>query len=190
MGGMEEAPSDLERALDAIDPIMMAVTSDDLAKASPCAGWNVGDVICHLLNGLNERAAAADGAEAVTVDDAVNQGAVPSEWRSARDRMLAAVQRPGAMDREVRGPGGRQVPVRMIVRVMPIEVMLHGWDIASGSGRSTDLDPELATRLLEAGRPLLEQFGRGTAFGPEQPAPTDAPAADRLAALYGRRLVV
>jgi uncharacterized protein (TIGR03086 family) len=123
------------------------------------------------------------------VDDAV-AGIERALWQSLStgERLLIALQRPGAMDREVRGPGGRAVPLRMLLRILPVEVMLHGWDIARGSGRSTDLDPELAARLLEAGRPLIEQFGRGTAFGPEQPAPPDASAADRLAAFYGRHL--
>ena len=188
MGIVDEAVSGIERALQAIDPVMTAVTPDDLGKASPCEGWTVGEVTIHLLNGLNERAAAAAGAEMGSVDDAVTRADVPSAWRSTKERLLAALQRPDAMDREVRGPGGRTVPLRMLVRILPGEVMLHGWDIARGCGRSTDLDPELAAKLLEAGRPLIEQFGRGTAFGPEQPAPADARAADRLAAFYGRHL--
>ncbi|MBJ7609091.1 MAG: TIGR03086 family protein [Candidatus Dormibacteraeota bacterium] len=185
---MDDAVWGIEEALQAIDPVMTAVTTDDLDKASPCDGWTVGNVTTHLLNGLNERAAAAAGTGIATVDDAATLNDVPAAWRNTRERLLAALQAPGAMDREVRGPGGRTVPLRMLVKILPIEVMLHGWDIARGSGGSTDLDPQLAARLLETGRPLIAQFGRGTAFGPEQPAPADAPAADRLAAFYGRRL--
>ena len=184
---MDDAVSDLQRALQAIDPVMTAVTSDDLEKSSPCAGWAVGMVATHLLNGLNERAAAAV-TELPPLDDATTLKDVPAAWRSTKEHVLTAFQRPGAMDREVRGPGGRMVPLRMMLRILPVEVMLHGWDIARGSGASTDLDPELAAQLLEVGRPMIEQFGRGTAFGPEQPAFPDASPADRLAAFYGRRL--
>jgi hypothetical protein len=122
---------------------------------------------------------------AVTPDD-IGRPSPCEGWTVGR--VATQLQRPGALDREVPGPGSRAVPMRMLLRVLPVEVLLHGWDIARGTGMSTDLDPQLAERLLEAGRPLIEQFGRGTAFGPEQPAPAGAPAADRLAAFYGRRV--
>lgn len=184
---MDDAVSDLERALLAIDPVMRAVTPDDIGRPSPCEGWTVGDVAAHLLDGLNRRAATTPS-ELSGVDEAVTLSDVPAAWRATRERFLGALERPGELDREVPGPGGRAVPMRMLLRVLPVEVVLHGWDIARGTGMSTDLDPQLAERLLEAGRPLIEQFGRGTAFGPEQPAPAGAPAADRLAAFYGRRV--
>lgn len=185
---MDNEISLLERALTAVDPVMVAVTAEDLAKESPCDGWTVGDVAAHLLNGLNERAAAAEGTAGGSADVASPPTDVPAAWQATRERFLTALRQPGALDREARGPGGRNVPLRMLVRVLPIEVMLHGWDIARGSGKPTDLHPKLAAQLLEAGKPLIEQFGRGAAFGPEQPAPADASAADRLAAFYGRRI--
>ncbi|MGH7722532.1 MAG: TIGR03086 family metal-binding protein [Candidatus Dormibacteria bacterium] len=184
---MDEAVSDLERALEAIDPVMTAMTGDDLDKPSPCRGWTAGKVATHLLSGLNERSSAVS-LEGSSPDEVALLADVPAAWRSSKRNLLTALQQPGAMEREVRGPGGRTVPFGMLVRILPIEVMLHGWDIARSVGRSTDLDPELAERQLAAGRPLIEQFGRGTAFGPEQPATAGAAAADRLAAFYGRRL--
>lgn len=185
---MDKETSGLDRAIRAIDPVMTAVAREDLDKPSPCDGWTVAKVVTHLLHGLDERAAAANGTEMAEVDDAKTLHDVPAAWRTTSERLLSALQQPGAMDRETRGPGGRTVPVRMLVGILPIEVMLHGWDIARGSGKSTDLDPDLAAQLLESGKPLIERFGRGTAFGPERSAPEDAPAADRLAAFYGRRL--
>lgn len=184
---MDGVVSDTERALLAIDPVMRAVTPDDIARPSPCEGWTVGDVVTHLLDGLNRRAAVTPP-EPSGIGEAVPLSDVPAAWRATKERLLAALQRPGALDREVPGPGGRAVPMRTLLRILPVEVMLHGWDIARGSGMPTDLDPQLAERLLDAGRPRIEQFGRGTAFGPEQPAPAGAPAADRLAAFYGRRV--
>ena len=185
---MDDELAAIERALEAIDPVMTAVTADDLGKPSPCEGWTVGDVATHLLGGLDSRAASAEGAEPGPRDAAAAPQDVPAAWRNTKKRLMTALRQPGAMDREVRGPGGQTVPLRTVVRILPVEILLHGWDIARGAGRPTDLDAELAAAQLEAGRPLIEQFGRGTAFGPEQPAPDDAPAADRLAAFYGRRL--
>lgn len=73
----------------------------------------------------------------------------------------------------------------MLAAIVPLELMLHGWDVARSIDASTDLDADLAEELLATGRELMEGRPR-TVFGEEQPAPDGATAADRLAAFYGR----
>jgi hypothetical protein len=69
------------------------------------------------------------------------------------------------------------------------EFAVHAYDLAHGIGRATDkLDPEPAVRALALMQQRLTSSNRGTAFGPEQPAPEGANAYERLAAYAGRRV--
>ena len=66
------------------------------------------------------------------------------------------------------------------------ELAVHTYDLATALGRATaDLDPEVA----EEGRAFMTSSMtdemRGDAFGPEQPAPADADAYQRIAAFAG-----
>jgi hypothetical protein len=64
---------------------------------------------------------------------------------------------------------------------------VHTWDLATALGRSTaDLDPEVADRGLAFVRATMTDDNRSLAFGLEQPAPDDADAYKRVAAVAGR----
>jgi uncharacterized protein (TIGR03086 family) len=63
---------------------------------------------------------------------------------------------------------------------------VHGWDLATATGQSTDLDPELGQAAFDFARDNLERF-RGRGFGPEVPVSEDAPLYDRLAGSCGRQ---
>jgi hypothetical protein len=62
---------------------------------------------------------------------------------------------------------------------------VHGWDLASATGQSTDLDPEVGQAALDFARDNLEPF-RGRGFSPEISVSEDAPLYERLAGFCGR----
>ena len=68
------------------------------------------------------------------------------------------------------------------------EVLVHNWDLATATGQPCALDPELSATVfgLYSAMPL-EQLRADGVFGPEIPVPEDAPIADRLLGLLGRR---
>jgi uncharacterized protein (TIGR03086 family) len=64
---------------------------------------------------------------------------------------------------------------------------VHAWDLAHATGQPTDLDPELAGRVLAWSRAALDGVPRdGTPFADECPVPPGATQADALAAYLGR----
>ena len=64
---------------------------------------------------------------------------------------------------------------------------MHTWDLATAIGRSTgEFDAEVAERGLAFMRANLTEDTRGSAFGPEQPAPEAADAYQGIAAFAGR----
>jgi len=69
------------------------------------------------------------------------------------------------------------------------EVVLHGWDLAVGSGQAYDVSPD----LLEALVPFLEHMAepgmeaaRVGLFGPVVRIPENAPLLQRVVGLSGR----
>lgn len=69
-------------------------------------------------------------------------------------------------------------------------IFVHGWDLAVATDQNTDLDPELATLLLEQAKFLILNGYRGpngvAPFGPALAAKAGATRADRLVAYLGR----
>jgi uncharacterized protein (TIGR03086 family) len=185
---VDEAVERIERAAEAVDPVIRSVKPDQLSLPTPCEDWDLRALLDHLLNNLVGWAATVQGRErpgdrTSPVSEAGDD--VAAAWDPARAAVVEAFAAPGALDREVQSRQGTSSG-RMLAAIAPLEVMLHGWDVARAVGAPTDFDPELAAELLASGRKLMQGRPR-VAFGEEQPAPPDATAADRLAAFYGRR---
>jgi len=187
---MDEAISRVERAAAAVEPVMAAVTPADFSRPTPCEGWDLRTLLDHLFGNLHRWAARLDGGDpSAPTPTLADQGDdVVQAWHSSRDALLEALRKPGAIDREVPMPGGRVTSSRMLVGVMPIELMLHGWDTARAIDAPADLDPQLAGELLDAARPMMASAGRGSSFAEEQTAPEGCTAVERLAAFSGRRV--
>jgi len=75
-----------------------------------------------------------------------------------------------------------------LIGIRTTDVLTHAWDLAAATGQSTDLDPEVATKMLAVARKVVQPAfrGPGRPFGAEQPCSPDRPPADRLAAFLGR----
>jgi uncharacterized protein (TIGR03086 family) len=112
-------------------------------------------------------------------------------YTEASDALLAAWRREGALEEMVRLPFG-EVSAAWRLDQQIADLVVHAWDIARATGQPTDLDPELGQASLAWARQNLRPEFRGdegrAAFGPEVPAPADAPLHDRLAAYFGRNL--
>ncbi len=78
------------------------------------------------------------------------------------------------------------VPGRAFIRIRTSDALVHAWDLARATGQPTDLDPELATRMLAASRQHMTGDLRGRFFGEPQPCDEGRPPADQLAAFLGR----
>jgi uncharacterized protein (TIGR03086 family) len=189
---MDDAVARIHRAADTIDPVLRAVSADQLDRPTPCPAWDLRALLDHLLGNLHSWADRIEGREPGLDGSALARAGddVAAAWRPARTALLDAVDPPGALQREIAMPTGARGSAGFLAAIVPVELMLHGWDVARSIGASTDLDPAFAGALLERARQLMEGRPRGPelAFGEEQPAPPSATAADRLAAFYGRQV--
>jgi uncharacterized protein (TIGR03086 family) len=195
MPAPEPAPTStdvLERACQSTAAILAMVQAADLDRPTPCASWNVKDVVNHVVGGAGFFAELAEkGAVTDRGDDADCTAAdFAAAFRREAERLVAAFRAPEAMTKPMKMPFG-ELPGSVCVWIAAGDIFTHGWDLAKATGQPTDLEPDVAVRLLAQIEPILPDDMRGpdteAAFGPRVEIPNSAPAADRLAAFEGRR---
>jgi uncharacterized protein (TIGR03086 family) len=92
------------------------------------------------------------------------------------------------LDGTVPAPGGGQMPAAFAASIMPLELLLHAWDMAQGSGKPLVVSDEVVAYVHK----LAEQIvpgARGSSFSDEVAPPKGADPMERLAAFTGRRPV-
>jgi uncharacterized protein (TIGR03086 family) len=67
-----------------------------------------------------------------------------------------------------------------------LDVLVHGWDLAVGTGQDRSLDPGLVEACWNVIEPQLDMLRASGMFGTDVSAPADADAQTRLLAVLGR----
>ena len=175
------------RVIGEVEALVQAVRPEQLTAPTPCSDFDVRALINHLIFENLAHAALADGTAIPAPDrttDYVGEDHAAAYRESAR-AVRAAFARPGMVTQRY---GPLEAPGSMLVQQLIIELLSHGWDLAKATGQGTDLAPDVAEEALTVARSWYrdQPRGPGNAFGPEQPVPAGASAADRLAAYLGR----
>ncbi|WP_325566773.1 TIGR03086 family metal-binding protein [Actinospica sp.] len=146
---------------------------EDLTRRTPCAAWDLGDLLAHMTVQHRGFAAAAAGNGAEFDWAPYGVGADYAEqYAAAAGEALRAFDEPGALDRPFALPEIPAAPSfsgAQAVRFHFIDAVVHGWDVA----RSLGLDYELPGDFAESavGIALAVPGGAyrerpGAAFGP------------------------
>ena len=164
------------------------VSAEQLSAATPCASWNVSELIDHIVGGqvffaacVNGETPSGDGTDAAS-------GNFRAAFDEASTACLAAFQAEGAMAKIVKAPFG-EMPAAAFMGLAITDTFQHAWDLARATGQDTDLAPELAKTLLTQAKVNFQDSFRGpegAPFGAEQPVDDEASPADQLAAFLGR----
>lgn len=158
-----------------------------LTAATPCPDWDVRAVVNHLVwLHRSFAAAASDGPPPDPAADLVGDDP-KAAFADAAHAATAALHAPGALARAYPMPWGES-DGESLARMLLADTVIHAWDLAKATGQPTALDPDLCEAVVAWGRTVMRPEYRTpqSGFGPEVPAPADAPACDRLAAFYGR----
>lgn len=180
----------LQRAFAVTRSVLANVKTDQLDDPTPCASWTVRDLLNHMIGGTQFFAGAMSTGSAPQRDSRdLTGGDIVASYDDGMAQVIAAFGAPGAQERMVTLWFGT-IPGAAFMGLATTDTFLHGWDLARATGQSADLDPELASQLLENARAVVQPAFRGddgtAPFGPEQVPPAGATAADRLAAFLGR----
>ncbi|NLU76269.1 TIGR03086 family protein [Streptomyces sp. HNM0575] len=182
------ASAQMARLFDAVRP-------GRLEDPTPCAEFDVGALLSHVVGGTLRVARVGEGGGPGEADpDArVDSGVsgVPEEgwcepYARACERFSAAWADDSKLDALVTVPWGT-MPGRFALAGSVMEATAHSWDLAQALGRQDLLDPGLAGfALAVARRAVPEERGEGVPFGPALSAPEDADDYGKLAAWLGR----
>ncbi|WP_151084563.1 TIGR03086 family metal-binding protein [Nocardioides cynanchi] len=165
-----------------LQPVLRGLTNEDKPKPTPCSEFSCHQVAVHLMESIS--ALGAMGGATVTMPE---DGALESKVSRMADQALRAWHVRG-LEGTVTDPTGREVPAAFTPAVLCIELLLHGWDLAQGSGQILEVSDEVVAYVAELAAPIIPG-GRGAAFADEVVAPEDAGAMDRFAAFSGRQPV-
>lgn len=166
----------LSRALDQTGDVLAAIHQEQLTLPTPCAEWDVGRLVSHVVADPRHFLEMAAGGSPDWTDEPDRVLYWAATFRSAGDDLIHHWHQVG----DAAEPGQ--------VDWQTAEFAVHTWDLVRATGQTVRLDPEIAERGLAFMSASLTDENRGSAFGPERPAPADASAYDRLAALAGRSL--
>lgn len=170
-----------EAALAAIQPVLRNLTEADRDNATPCAGFTAHELVDHLLGSLVQLAGMAGAS--VTVPE---RGSAEDKVSVVATEMIAAWRR---VDLEGTLPfGDGEAPAAFLASILPVELLLHGWDLGQATGQRLHVSDEVVGYVRGIGEGVIKG-GRGRSFGDEVTPAPGASAIDALAAYAGRASV-
>ena len=170
-----------EATLAVLQNVLRQLTDEDKPKQTPCAEFTCHQLAEHLFGSM-----AAFGSMAGVEIAVPEQGPLENKIAIMGGRAVEAWRVRGLAGTVPAGNG--EMPAAFAAGVMPVEFLLHAWDMAQGSGKTMVVSEELVAYVHK----LAEQVvpgGRGSSFAEERPASPQADPMERLAAYAGRRPV-
>jgi uncharacterized protein (TIGR03086 family) len=186
------------RAVEASVDVVSAVTAEDLAKATPCAGWNLADLLTHMTVQHRGFAAAARGQGADlaiwqpdTVAEAVRADPVGAYSAAAADVIDSfagadVLDAPFALPELA--PTGT-FPGAMAIGFHYVDYVVHGWDVARTIGRPFELPADVVAGALPLALAVPDGDFRtfeGAVFAPPLPSTDQGDDFDRILTYLGR----
>jgi uncharacterized protein (TIGR03086 family) len=182
-----------ERAVASTAGIVKAVPAGQLGAPTPCADWDVRALLSHVIGTLWL-------AEGLLADQEprypMAPGGLPAADLAGEDPAAAYAEASAAALAAAAGdaltrlhltPLG-EMPGPALAGFTTLDILVHGWDLATATGQPADLDGRLAAHVLAfAEQALATPESRAGRIGPALPPAEGAPVTDRLAAFLGRQ---
>lgn len=181
-----------ERAIASTEGVIKGLRSPDLDAATPCTEWSVRDLLNHVVGTLwlasglfadrTPRHAVAPGG----LPDGDLVGDRPAEaYAEAAAAALDAAAIDGTFERVHSTPAG-DMPGAALAGFTTMDVLVHGWDLATATGQDLSLDDDLVAAVMAFARQAITDDRRAPLIGPAVRPAKKASATDKLVAFLGR----
>jgi uncharacterized protein (TIGR03086 family) len=182
---------DLEPACDTITVVLATVRDDQLNRASPCREYKVGQVIDHLdeVSLLYTAVARHHIGETGGTDTGSVGAHLTPGWRGAMAEHLRALGTAWADPAAWTGTTaifGLELSNELWGRIVLTEIVVHGWDVAQGTGQSFDLPERTLRAVLDHVAAFVPNSPVPDVFGPPVGVRSDAKLLDQIVAITGR----
>lgn len=170
-----------------VNNVLACVTGDQWSAPTPCTQWTVADVTEHLIevnhsftSQLRPDDSPASPTRAGSPAELSSPDQLVTRYRGSTEELRRALACAAQPD------GQLPTPLRTRLALRVADLVIHGWDIATSTGRGLRIDDDLADEVLALAHSRRAALQRSGQFAPPQPIDVNAPAIDRLAALSGR----
>ncbi|MCA2228786.1 TIGR03086 family metal-binding protein [Nonomuraea aurantiaca] len=178
-------PPAIEYALDCVS----YVTQESLSRQTPCAEWNLADLLRHVNDSLvilHEGAVLGFIASGpIAAPGGLSKVSLVRTFTGRARQLLAAVALPRDDAYSV-AIADRALSYDILVAVGVMEVAVHGWDIACSCDVRKPIPATLASAIMELAPVLVSDEARTHDFRPPLPVSSLADPSDRLLAFLGR----
>jgi len=182
-----------DRAVASTAGIVKTVRPDQAGTPTPCAEWNVWDLLNHIIGTLwlseallSDRAPRHPmGPGGLPGTDLAGQDPAAA-YAEASAAALTAASAGDSLTRVHATPFG-DMPGPALAGFTTLDILVHGWDLAKATGQPADLDGTLAAHVLAFAEQAITPGSRAPRIGPAVPVAADVPLTDRLVAFMGRR---
>ena len=178
-----------EGAVQQMLPTLATVKADQLGASTPCTEWTVQNLINHNLKVPEFVCGLIQGN--ITVNPMEVGDPLPAQ--GARDAFVAGTARVldllesiGDLDRIISTHFG-PMPIVDFLMFPILDLVLHKWDLAKGTGQNTSMDSSLAEACFGAMQMGAETGRQAGTFGAKISVAVSANIQDKLLALSGRQ---
>ena len=172
-------------ALYGFDAVVQRVGSDQWANESPCDGWCARDVLVHQMSVLAAVAEIARTGEMVGPEDLQLGDDPVADWSAARDDVLAALDRQGALQQAGQFFFGKPT-VDALIGFVTWDPLGHSWDLAQATGQDAHADASVAQHAVETITPMVDTLRKYGVIGDQVEVGAGADPMTQFLGLTGR----
>lgn len=169
-------------------------TSDaDWSKATKCDGWDVTELLRHIVGGAVSANLALRGAKREDITPLFHNyqfsADLRADYEAAVTDHVKAFKELDDLSTVVQHPL-MDMPASQMLMFRIADFALHAWDLGAGMGREVVLDPAVVQFAWDSLSPMSAMIGKLGMFGegPSGNVPETADLQTRLIDLTGRRL--
>jgi len=187
---MSTVHEQLTEAADQAAHIVSATDPSQFGDKTPCAQWDVKELLNHLIlwtaYSFERRARNEQVGPEVTERDYAAEPDYAARYRAQLDRALAAWAPAEVWEGEIDTMGSK-VPAPQIAEMMLMEMVLHGWDLATATGQPYEVSDEVAATVAKAVNASAEMYRQYDGFAAEIEVGPDATVLQKALAVSGRQ---